>query len=139
MANVTRTAVSLEPGLLAEFDRYIAERGYDSRSEAVRDLIREKLSDRELIQPGASAVGVAALVYSHEELQLPHRLTQLQHHHTPTVVSTVHIHLDKHLCLEVVVLRGKSVEVSDLGNRLVGHRGVKYGKLFVTSVRGLER
>jgi len=138
MATVARTAVSLEAGLLAEFDHYIAERGYDNRSEAVRDLIREKLSQRELTRPGASAVGVVALVYGHDELQLPHRLTQLQHQHTPSVVSTVHIHLDERLCLEVVVLRGKGGEVSDLGNRLVSHRGVKYGRLFLTSVRGLD-
>ena len=137
MSRVTRTAVSLEPELLAEFDRYIRQRGYDNRSEAVRDLIREKLSQQELERPRTQAVGVVALVFDHDALQLTRRLTQLQHHHTPTVVSTVHIHLDKHHCLEVVVLRGKSGEVRELGDRLVGHRGIKYGKLFLTSVRGL--
>jgi len=137
MSRVTRTAVSLEPELLAEFDRYIRQRGYDNRSEAVRDLIREKLSEQELQRPRTQAVGVVALVFDHDRLQLPRQLTKLQHHHTPTVVSSIHIHLDKHHCLEVVVLRGKSSLVRELGDRLVGHRGVKYGKLFLTSVRGL--
>jgi len=136
MSTVTRTAVSLAPELLAAFDRYIGERGYDNRSEAIRDLIREKLSEQELYRPQAPAVGVVALVYDHDQLQLPRRLTRLQHHHTPTVVSTVHVHLDEHHCLEVVVLRGKSGEVGDLGNRLVGLRGVKYGKLFLAAERG---
>ena len=138
MSRVTRTAVSLEPELLAEFDRYIRHRGYDNRSEAVRDLIREKLSEEELEQPRTQAVGVVALVFAHDALQLIRRLTELQHGHTATVVSTVHIHLDEHHCLEVVVLRGPSGEVRELGNRLVGHRGVTYGKLFLTSVRGLS-
>ena len=138
MANLTRTALSLEAGLLAAFDRYLASRGYDNRSEAIRDLIRESLSQQELTLAAAQAVGVVVLVYSHAELQLPHRLTQLQHHHTPTVVSTVHVHLDVEQCLEVVVLRGRSEEVRELGNQLVGHRGVKYGKLFLAAVGGWD-
>ena len=137
MTKVTRTAVSLEPELLAAFDRFIAGRGYDNRSEAIRDLIREKLSEEELTRPETPAIAVAALVYSHDELQLPHRLTELQHQHTPTVVSAVHVHLDEQHCLEVVVLRGKSGEVTDIGNQLASHRGVKYGKLFRAALKGL--
>jgi len=137
MGRVTRTAVSLSPGLLAQFDRYLGERGYDNRSEAIRDLIREKLSDQELTRSRTPAVGVVAIVYAHEERQLPHRLTQLGHSHTPTVVSTVHVHLDEHQCLEVVVLRGRSDEVQTLGHRLVGERGVRYGRLFLAAVKGV--
>lgn len=137
MSQVTRTAVSLEPELLADFDRLIAEEGYDNRSEAIRDLIREKLSERELAQPRTPAVGVVSILYNHEQLQLPHRLTSLQHHHTATVVSALHVHLDEHHCLEVVVLRGTSAEVQELGNLLVSQRGVEYGKVFLTSTRRL--
>jgi CopG family nickel-responsive transcriptional regulator len=137
MGRVTRTAVSLSPDLLAQFDRYLGERGYDNRSEAIRDLIREKLSDQELTRSRTPAVGVVAIVYAHEERQLPHRLTQLGHSHAPTVVSTVHVHLDEHQCLEVVVLRGRSDEVQTLGHRLVGERGVRYGRLFLAAVKGV--
>jgi CopG family nickel-responsive transcriptional regulator len=136
MGHVTRTAVSLPPDLLGRFDRYLARRGYDNRSEAIRDLIREKLSEQELTRSRTPAVGVVAIVYAHDERQLPHRLTQLQHSHTPTVVSTVHVHLDEHQCLEVVVLRGRSDEVQALGHRLVGERGVRYGRLFLAAVEG---
>jgi len=138
MSTVTRTALSLSPELLAEFDRLIVEQGYESRSEAVRDLIREKLSAREVELPQTPAVGVVAMLYNHDKLQLPNRLTQLQHRHTPTVVSTVHVHLDEHHCLEVVVLRGKSAQIQELGSRLVSERGVMHGKLFLTSLRGLR-
>ncbi len=137
MGKVTRTAVSLEPELLAAFDHFISQRGYDNRSEAIRDLIRESLSQDELTRAATPAVGVVALIYSHDELQLPHRLTELQHHHTPTVVSTVHVHLDERHCLEVVVLRGKSHDVDQLGHQLASHRGVKYGKLFAAALKGL--
>jgi len=128
MVHMTRTAVSLEPALLAAFDSYLAQQGYSNRSEAVRDLIREELSDRELLHPEAQAVGVVTLIYKHEELQLPHRLTELQHRYSPSVVASVHVHLDEHLCLEVVVLRGHSGQVQEVANRLASHRGVKQGK-----------
>lgn len=139
MGQVTRTAVSLEPALLAEFDRLIAEQGYDNRSEAIRDLIREKLSERELLHPRTPAVAVVAVLYNHQQLQLPHRLTQLQHHRGSTVVSALHVHLDEDHCLEVVVLRGAGGEVRELGDLLVSQRGVDYGKVFLTSLRGLSR
>jgi len=139
MTHVVRTAVSLPPELLQDFDRSLAQRGYDNRSEAIRDLIREKLSEEELTRSRAAAVGVVAIVYAHEERQLSHRLTQLEHRHTPTIVSTVHVHLDEHQCLEVAVLRGRSDEVQTLGHRLVGERGVRYGRLFLAAVKNARR
>ena len=139
MGRVTRTAVSLAPELLGQFDRYLSGRGYDNRSEAIRDLIREKLSEQQLTRSRTPAVGVVAIVYAHEERQLPRRLTRLEHRHAPTVVSAVHVHLDEHQCLEVVVLRGRSDEVQDLGHRLVGERGVRYGRLFLAAVEGVHR
>ena len=134
MSHVTRTAVSLPPDLLREFDRYLSQRGYDNRSEAIRDLIREKLSEEALTRSRTPAVAVVAIVYAHEERQLPHRLTHLEHSHAATVVSTVHVHLDEHQCLEVAVLRGRSAEVQALGHRLVGERGVRYGRVFLAAV-----
>jgi CopG family nickel-responsive transcriptional regulator len=136
MSQVTRTAVSLPADLLGRFDRYLSRRGYDNRSEAIRDLIREELSEEALTRARTPAVGIATIVYAHEERQLPHRLTQLEHRHAATVVSTVHVHLDEHQCLEVVVLRGRSAEVQALGHRLVSERGVRYGRLFLAAVEG---
>jgi CopG family nickel-responsive transcriptional regulator len=128
---IERIGISLEPDLLAQFDRLIAEQGYENRSEAVRDLIRDALVQREWSQskgPG-ERVGVAVLVYDHDSSSLAQKLAHIQHENHRAVVSALHVHMDEHNCLEVLVLRGEGRDVVTMGEGLVSTKGVKYGKL----------
>ena len=126
-----RIGISLEDDLLAQFDRLIAGKGYVNRSEAVRDLIREALVHREWSEAAEreERVAVVALVYGHDSSSLAQKLAHIQHENHKAVVSALHVHMDEHNCLEVLVLRGRASEVTEMGNELISTRGVKYGKL----------
>ncbi len=126
-----RIGISLEDDLLARFDRLIAEKGYVNRSEAVRDLIREALVQREWSRATGrqEKVAVVALVYDHDSSSLAQKLAHIQHENHRAVVSALHVHLDPHNCLEVLVLRGRAAEVVRMGEGLVSTKGVKYGKV----------
>lgn len=126
-----RIGISLEAELLAQFDRLIAGKGYVNRSEAVRDLIRDALVQRQWSQAEGDAerVAVAVLVYDHDSSTLAQKLTHLQHENHRAVVSALHVHLDAHNCLEVLVLRGRAREVLGMAESLASTRGVKYGKV----------
>jgi CopG family nickel-responsive transcriptional regulator len=133
MPGVTRFGVSLEERLLQQFDRLIQRKGYTNRSEAIRDLIRESLV-REQWELGTSqAVGTLTLVYNHEVAELADKLTDLQHAHYREIVSTLHIHLDPHHCLEVLILRGEAAKLKAIADRLIGTRGVKHGTFSATA------
>jgi CopG family transcriptional regulator, nickel-responsive regulator len=133
MAGVTRFGVSLEEPLLQQFDRLIHRKGYSNRSEALRDLIRESLVREQWDLGTAETVGTLTLVYNHEVRELADKLTDLQHEHYRTIVSTLHVHLDPHHCLEVLVLRGKANELKMIADRLIGTRGVKHGTFSATA------
>ena len=136
-----RIGVSLEDELLARFDRLIAEKGYASRSEAIRDLIRDALVQRawERSDDREERVAVVALVYDHDSSSLAQKLAHIQHHNHKAVVSTLHVHMDAHNCLEVLVLRGSARDVVEMGNGLASTKGVKYGKFLpATTGRGLR-
>ena len=128
-----RIGVSLEDDLLARFDRLIAEKGYENRSEAIRDLIRDALVQRswsvETGQRDEERVAVVTLVYDHDSSSLAQKLAHIQHENHKAVVSALHVHMDEHNCLEVLVLRGRGEEVVAMGEGLVSTKGVKYGKL----------
>ncbi len=126
-----RIGVSLEDELLARFDRLIEERGYVTRSEAIRDLIRDALVQREWreSQGAEERVGVAVLVYDHDAQGVARKLASVQHENHRAVVSSLHVHLDAHNCLEVLVLRGPAAEVIRMGEGLASAKGVKYGKV----------
>ncbi len=133
MPGVTRFGVSLEENLLTRFDRLLARKGYANRSEAIRDLIRESLVREQWETGTGEAVGTITLVYNHDTRDLADKLTDLQHAHFKTIVSTLHIHLDAHHCLEVLVLRGKAADLKSIADRLIGTRGVKHGTFSATS------
>jgi len=133
MPGVTRFGVSLEETLLARFDRMIARKGYANRSEAIRDLIREAFVREQWESGTGEAVGTITLVYNHDTRDLADRLTDLQHAHFGSIVSTLHVHLDAHHCLEVLVLRGKAADLKKIADRLIGTRGVKHGTFSATS------
>jgi CopG family transcriptional regulator, nickel-responsive regulator len=132
MPELTRTGVSLEEDLLQQFDRLIARRGYRNRSEAIRDLIRERLVD-EAIDQNKPVVATLTMIYDHHKPDLSNKLTALQHHSHGNVLAATHVHLDADNCLEVVILKGRSGEVQHLADHMLAMRGVKHGKLVVTA------
>ncbi len=133
MSGLTRFGVSIPDSLLADFDRLIARKGYPNRSEAIRDLIRDSLVTEEWKEGKKEMVGAISLIYSHHTRELSRVLTQMQHDHYQTILSTLHIHLDEHNCLEVLVVKGKAEQIKKIGDRLVGTKGVKHGKISLTS------
>ncbi|MBI3014917.1 MAG: nickel-responsive transcriptional regulator NikR [Candidatus Tectomicrobia bacterium] len=131
--SLTRFGISLEEDLLKKFDSLISRKGYSNRSEAIRDLIRDNLVKQEWDAGDREIVGAITLVYSHDTRELTDTLTDLQHHFHGATVSTMHVHLDEHNCLEVLVVRGKGNEIKKIADRLIGTKGVKHGKLVVTT------
>ena len=133
MADLVRTGLSLERDLLEKFDKAIAKRGYQNRSEAVRDLIRDQLVGSAVVASKAPVVGTVTLIYDHHTRLLPEKLADLQHEHHDVVISTLHAHLDHDTCLEVVLLRGKSNDVQQLADKLISTKGVRHGRLVMSS------
>ena len=137
MSQVERIGVSVDKKLLSMFDKLISKRGYQSRSEAIRDLIRQQLSDERLSNPKAKAVAAVLLVYDHHSTKLMEKLIGLQHSHILQTISSVHIHLDEHDCLEVIVLRGRVSEIKRTAENIVSLKGVKLGRInFVATEQG---
>ena len=128
MADLTRFGISIDPRLLDRFDELINRKGYVNRSEAIRDLIRDKLVEDEWGQDDAETVGTVTIVYDHHTRDLGD-----QHSHHDSIISAMHVHLDAHHCLEVVVVKGTSSEVRRLADELIGTKGVKHGKLVTTT------
>jgi CopG family nickel-responsive transcriptional regulator len=136
MADLTRISISLETALLEAFDGFLGAKGYQTRSEAVRDLIRDRLIKEEAQQAGGEQVAVVTLVYDHHARELAARLIDKQHHHHELVISSLHVHLGERHCLEVSVLRGPAEQVRHLGDELLATKGVLHGDLIFTSGEG---
>lgn len=129
MDKVERIGVSLDKDLLAEFDSLIAKQGYESRSEAIRDLVRQRLSSESILNAKANAVAAVCLVYDHHATMVPQKLIDLQHSHLLQAISSLHVHLDRHDCLEVIVLRGPVGQINKVAEGLLSMKGVKLGKI----------
>ena len=127
--SVKRFGISLDSSLLKSFDRHIAKKGYASRSEAIRDLIRDSLVKEEGEYGEKETVGSITIVYSHDTRELTDTLTDIQHNFHTSIVSSMHVHLDHHNCLEVIIVKGKGKEIKKIADRLIGTKGVKHGKL----------
>lgn len=136
MPTLTRISISLETALLDAFDRRNATKGYATRSEAIRDLIRDRLVHEEAEQAAGEQVAVVTLVYDHHARELAAKLIDKQHHHHELVVSSLHVHLGERHCLEVSVLRGPAAEVRHLGDELLATKGVLHGEVTWTSGEG---
>jgi CopG family nickel-responsive transcriptional regulator len=132
MAELARIGVAIDSDLLADFDDLIARRAYTNRSEAFRDMIREELLETAGESPDSLVVGTITMVYDHHVRLLSDKLVDMQHDHHELVLSTLHVHLDHHNCLEVLVVRGKSAKVRKLADSLISTKGVKHGKLTLT-------
>ena len=129
MEQIERIGVSLEKGLLADFDKLIAKKGYQNRSEAIRDLIRQQLSSQQLDNPKTKAVAAVCMVYDHHSTRLMQKLTGLQHSHLLQTICTMHIHLDKHDCMEIIILKGPVGEINQTAENILSQKGVKLGRV----------
>jgi len=132
MADLTRTGVSIERDLLRKFDDAIAKKGYGNRSEAIRDLIRDHLVTEE-IEANRVVVGALTMVYDHHRPKLTEKLLEAQHGAGGKVLAATHVHLDHHNCLEVIIMKGLGAQLKDLADKILSLRGVKHGRLVVTS------
>jgi CopG family nickel-responsive transcriptional regulator len=132
MSELTRTGLSIDRELLARFDLAIAKKRYKNRSEAVRDLIRDHLVSEEA-DSNKLVIGTLTIVYDHHRPNLTEKLVEAQHRAGSKVLAATHVHLDHHNCLEVVIMKGRGGELSDLANGILSLRGVKHGKLVITT------
>ncbi len=133
MSKIARFSVSLEDDLLDQFDRYCKEQSFATRSEAIRQLLRESLTKEAWATDSKDAAGTLTLVYDHHRPQLRDHLVKLQHDHNDLIVSTLHAHLTHDLCLEVIVLRGPSVELQKIAAQLRGLKGIFKGELVMAN------
>lgn len=132
MKQLVRFGVSLDRRLLDDFDELIDKRKYATRSEAIRDLIRDNLVEREWDE-NKETVGTITFVYDHHVRDLTRKLTHIQHDFQGHIMAGMHVHLDHDHCLEVLVVRGKGAEIRKVADALVSVKGVKHGKLTMTT------
>jgi len=135
LSQLVRTTLSIDQDLAEDFNRWMAARGYDNRSEAIRDLMRAALVQAEWEDPDAMVVAVLSLIYDHESRSLAQELTHIQHADHRAVLCSQHVHLDEQRCLEVVLLRGRAGNLRRLADTIIATRGVRAGKLTLMSPR----
>jgi CopG family nickel-responsive transcriptional regulator len=132
--DLMRFSVAMPEDLLMDFDQLVARRGLaKNRSEVVRDLVRDALVEDECAIPGVIVMGTLTMVYDHHASDLKDKLHQIQHDYFEIIVSNLHVHIDPHMCLEVIVLKGETGLVQTVANLLLGTRGVKNGKLVLAT------
>ncbi len=133
MSGLSRIGVAIDTDLLNKFDKLIGKRGYTNRSEAFRDLIRDELVEQTWESPESQVVGTVTLVYDHHVRMLNEKLTGIQHDYHHAILSTLHVHLDHDNCLEVLVVRGRAGDVRKVADVLISTKGVKHGRLTITT------
>jgi len=133
MSRVERVGVSLDRRLLSMFDQLITKQGYSNRSEAIRDLIRNRMSEEQLAKPMTQVVAGVFMVYDHHLTRLSQKLLDLQHNHLLQVIASTHVHLDPDNCLEVIILKGRVKEVQSLANGMASLKGVKLSRINIMS------
>lgn len=129
---VERVGVSFEPELLEKFDKLIKTKGYTNRSEAIRDLVRKSIIEAEIETDDGDVVGTLTIIYDHDVGDVTDQLQHYQHFHLSDIVATTHVHMEKHTCLEVLVLQGKAKNVGKLADHIRAIKGVKHGDLVIT-------
>jgi len=133
MSDLERYTLTIPQDLFAAFDKRNRRKGFKNRSEAIRDLIREALVKDEWGDPNAHVAATVTLVYDHHTRALADKINEVQHDHGAMIVSTLHVHLDHHNCLEVVVMRGLAKNIQKLADSLSCIKGVKHAQLTLTT------
>ncbi len=132
--DLMRFSVAMPEDLLVRFDRLVARRGLaKNRSEVIRDLVRDALVEEDCATPGIEVMGTLTIVFNHHANDLQEKLHMIQHDYYDSILCSTHVHLDKHNCLEVIVLRGETGLVQDVANLILGTKGVKNGRLVITT------
>jgi len=137
MSELKRFGVSIEEKLLKKFDE-INQGSYNNRSEAIRDLIRNKIIEEEKAKKDENVVGTITLIYDHHQSGLSDRMTHIQHKYHCLFRSNLHLHLNRDFCLEVIVVEGQQSKLKKVSSKLIALKGVKHGKLTVTKIEGVE-
>jgi len=132
MPQLVRFGISLENDLLGKFDRHIKIKNYTNRSEAIRDLIRQELVQKQW-QTGSEVAGAITLIYDHHKRELVNKLMDIQHDFGHMIISSQHVHLDHHHCLEIIAVKGSSTEAQKLADNLKATKGVKHATLSMSS------
>jgi len=130
---VSRFSVSVNRQLLESLDAMCHEKGYTNRSLAIADMIRAHLVEHHQQRGNQEIAGTITLLYDHHKRHLPALLTDIQHDHEDIIISTVHVHLDHDNCMEVLLVRGKAAKIKAIADQLIAAKGVKHGKLTVTT------
>lgn len=133
MDKIIRKGIAFDGELLNEFDKLIKKKGYKNRSEAIRDLIRKELVEQEKQNPESVMMATLTIVYDHHKHHVQDELTHIQHHHPNIIRSSLHIHIDHDNCLEVIIIEGKVKDIQKLSDEIIATKGVKYGKLVLTT------
>jgi CopG family nickel-responsive transcriptional regulator len=133
MKETIRFGVSMDEELLNEFDQYTTGKGYATRSEAIRDLIRDKLSEETIKEENNIVYGVLTYVFDHHKRELEAKITDYQHEHFESIISSSHIHIDHHSCMEIVIIKDKVKNVKTIADKLLATKGIKNGKLLFAS------
>jgi CopG family nickel-responsive transcriptional regulator len=134
MSQLIRFGISIEASLLEQFDNHIQAHAYQNRSEAIRDLIRKELIQERCLRCQEEALGTITLMYDHHVRELPQLLTEIQHEFNMQIISSMHVHLDDHNCLEVLAVKGQPPVLQHLADHLISIKGVKHGNLVMTSI-----
>ncbi|MDI6804716.1 MAG: nickel-responsive transcriptional regulator NikR [Bacteroidota bacterium] len=133
MKKINRFGISMEDSLLRQFDKLISQKGYTNRSEAVRDLVREKIIEENIEATNEEVYGALVFIYDHHKRELEKNLSNLQHDYFKNIVSTTHVHIDHDTCLEMIIVRGQTKLLKNIAERLLSFKGVLNGKLTLTS------
>ena len=126
-------SISLSSELLKKLDEFMQKKGYSSRSEAIRDLIRKTLIIKKQVDPESKSFGTFTMIYDHHIGMLTNKLMRIQHDHTSEILTTTHIHIDHNNCLEILVLKGKTKNIQQLADNIKSLKGIKHGELVITT------
>ncbi len=137
MGELKRFGVSLDSDLLKQFDVLIQKKGYNNRSEAIRDLIRNDIVEEKWEDDTEEAIGAITLIYDHHQYDLNNKLISKQHDSSADIKATLHVHLDHHYCMEVIVVGGEIKTIKKIADEIIGLKGVKHGKLSATGWKDL--
>lgn len=132
MESIIRKSIAFNKEELNKFDAQIKRKSYKNRSEAIRDLIRKELIEESEHNPENLMMATLTIIYNHHEHDIQHRLTHIQHHHLDIIRSSLHVHVDKNNCLEVLILDGKVKDIKKFSDEIMANKGVKHGKLVMT-------
>jgi len=132
MSDLERLSFTIEQPLMEKLEKLVKESGYANRSEFIRDMIRSRLVEKEW-EKNEEALGTITMVYDHHSRQLSNKLTSLQHDHHDNVLAATHVHLSKHICAEVIMVRGRARMIKEMADQLRRQKGVLHVELSMSS------